>query len=117
MQCSAIAEVYLGKRFRTHISVTNFWATLYYHLAQSVDKFEHKLKAQCESTNKYRLGFLLNDDVQQFIKHVLPTLKEVGYSFTMEGLKDEYWDVDHETSSVSSKSTTSLWSSVGSKKP
>ena len=57
------------------------------------------------------------EDAQQVIKHVLPGLKELGYSFKTEGKKDAYWDTDHETSSVSSMSTTRSWSSVGSRKP
>ena len=46
------------KRARSHDTITKFWATLYFHLAQSMDKYEHRPVAQYESTNKIRLGFV-----------------------------------------------------------
>ena len=116
-RCAAIAEVYLSKRARSHDTITKFWATLYFHLAQSMDKYEHRPVAQYESTNKIRLGFVSKGDAQQFIKHALPGLKELGYSFKTEGKKDEFWDNDGDASSVNSRSSIKSWSSTGSRKP
>ena len=76
-----------------------------------------KPQAQYEATNKIRTGFVVKADTQQFIAHVLLGLKELGYSFKTQGPKDEFWDADNDTASVSSRSSTRLWSSIGSKKP
>ena len=116
-KCHAIAEVYLGKQHRTHNKITTFWATLYFHLAQSMDTYQHRPLVQYESTNKIRLGFITKEDAQQFIKGSLPKLKELGYSFKTEGTKDEFWDGDSDTASVGSASSTRSWRSTGSRKP
>ena len=83
-QCSSIAEVYLSKRARSHSTMTKIWATPYFHLAQSMDKFENRPQVQYEATNKIRPGFVIKEDAQRFIEHVLSSLTEVGYSFKTE---------------------------------